>query len=309
MTGQPGRAARRVPGQQGPCRSCRAEPVSTPRAMWTTPPSTPPSRRPRFVVSQRMVNQRLAPTSIEPRGGRGALRAWTGPHDDLVVDAEPPHPAYLRGLDDRARRGSGSGRGAGGRRWLRVEDQHLRGGEYVAAAVLQAARGGRSSGWRSDPRRSSPRCTAGASSATSTSRPRRDGTVLGLKLRLIADIGAYNMFLTAAIPTLTMTMANATYAIPAIRVTLTEVFTNKTPHRRVSGGPDAPRRRISWNGPWTCSRVSCRWTRRRCDARTSSHPISSRTRPRWARSTIRATTRRRSTTRCKWRIGGAEGRA
>ena len=38
---------------------------------------------------------------------------------------------------------------------------------------------------------------------------KRDGTVLGLKLRLIADIGAYNMLLTAAIPTLTMMMANA----------------------------------------------------------------------------------------------------
>ena len=46
---------------------------------------------------------------------------------------------------------------------------------------------------------------------------KRDGTVLGLKLRLIADIGAYNMLLTAAIPTLTMMMANATYNIPAIR--------------------------------------------------------------------------------------------
>src|SRR5579864_7442200 len=58
---------------------------------------------------------------------------------------------------------------------------------------------------------------------------RRDGRVLGLKMRLFADIGAYNMLLTAAIPTLTMMMANATYNIPAIRTTLTEVFTNKTP--------------------------------------------------------------------------------
>ena len=58
---------------------------------------------------------------------------------------------------------------------------------------------------------------------------KRDGKVLGIKMRLIADIGAYNMLLTAAIPTLTMLMANATYDIPAIRTTLTEVFTNKTP--------------------------------------------------------------------------------
>jgi carbon-monoxide dehydrogenase large subunit len=70
---------------------------------------------------------------------------------------------------------------------------------------------------------------------------KRDGTVLGLKMRLIADIGAYNMLLTAAIPTLTMLMANATYNIPAIRTTLTEVFTNKTPTDayRGAGRPEA----------------------------------------------------------------------
>src|SRR5581483_10747084 len=70
---------------------------------------------------------------------------------------------------------------------------------------------------------------------------KRDGTLLGLKIRLIADIGAYNMLLTAAIPTLTMMMANATYDIPAIRTTLTEVFTNKTPTDayRGAGRPEA----------------------------------------------------------------------
>jgi carbon-monoxide dehydrogenase large subunit len=60
-------------------------------------------------------------------------------------------------------------------------------------------------------------------------------------MRLIADIGAYNMLLTAAIPTLTMLMANGTYDIPAIRTTLTEVFTNKTPTDayRGAGRPEA----------------------------------------------------------------------
>ena len=60
-------------------------------------------------------------------------------------------------------------------------------------------------------------------------------------MRLIADIGAYNMLLTAAIPTLTMMMANGTYNIPAIRTTLTEVFTNKTPTDayRGAGRPEA----------------------------------------------------------------------
>ena len=62
-----------------------------------------------------------------------------------------------------------------------------------------------------------------------------------MKLRLIADIGAYNLLFTAMIPTLTMLMANATYDIPAIRVTVTEVFTNKTPTDayRGAGRPEA----------------------------------------------------------------------
>ena len=49
------------------------------------------------------------------------------------------------------------------------------------------------------------------------------------------------MLLTAAMPTLTMLMANGTYDIPAIRTTLTEVFTNKTPTDayRGAGRPEA----------------------------------------------------------------------
>src|SRR6185295_3056158 len=61
---------------------------------------------------------------------------------------------------------------------------------------------------------------------------KRDGTVTGLKMRLIADIGAYNMLLTAAIPTLTMLMADATYNIPAIRATPTDAY-------RGAGRPEA----------------------------------------------------------------------
>jgi carbon-monoxide dehydrogenase large subunit len=70
---------------------------------------------------------------------------------------------------------------------------------------------------------------------------RRDGKVLGVKMRIIADIGAYNMLLTAAIPTLTALMANGTYDIPAIRTSITEVFTNKTPTDayRGAGRPEA----------------------------------------------------------------------
>ena len=62
-----------------------------------------------------------------------------------------------------------------------------------------------------------------------------------MKMRLIAAIGAYNMLLTAAIPTLTMMMANATYEFPAIRTTLTEVLrTRRRPMRTEARGVRKP---------------------------------------------------------------------
>ena len=119
----------------------------------------------------------------------------------------------------------------------------------------------------------------------------RDGKVLGLRMRIIADIGAYNMLLTARVPTHSMTMANATYAFPAVRATLTEVFTNKTRPTRIVA-PVARRPRTSSSGRWTCWPANSAWTRRRYDGGTSSSPISSPTRPRWERFTTRAITRR-----------------
>ena len=119
----------------------------------------------------------------------------------------------------------------------------------------------------------------------------RDGTVLGLKLRLIADIGAYDMLLTANIPTSTMTMASGTYAIPAIRATLTEVFTNKTRPTPIAG-QGVLRRHIFSSGRWICWRGSCRSIRPIFAGRTSSNQSSFPTRPRCEPSTTRATTRR-----------------
>jgi len=122
---------------------------------------------------------------------------------------------------------------------------------------------------------------------------KRDGQVLGVKLRLIADIGAYNTYLGAMIPTLTMLMANATYDFPAIRTTLTEVFTNKlrpTP----TAGRGVPRPPTSSNGAWTCWRSSWTWTRRNSAGGISFRRTSFPSTPKWARSTTPATTRRRS---------------
>jgi carbon-monoxide dehydrogenase large subunit len=191
------------------------------------------------VISQRMVNQRLAPNAMEPRGvvahfepGKGTMTIWSSTQNPHILRT---FIAALTGLgQDQVRAIApevGGGFGA---------KINIYGEEYVAAAISK--RLGIPVKWSED--------RSEAFVATIHGRDilgyidlaaKRDGTLLGLKFKLIADIGAYNMLLTAAIPTLTMMMANGTYNIPAIRATLTEVFTNKTPTDayRGAGRPEA----------------------------------------------------------------------
>ena len=191
------------------------------------------------VVSQRMENQRLAPTAIEPRGvvahyepGKDTMTIWSSTQNPHILRT---FIAAMNGMgQDQVRAIApevGGGFGA---------KINIYGEEYVVAGLSK--RLGLPIKWIED--RSEAfvatihgRDIIGYIDLAAT----RDGKVLGMKLRLIADIGAYNMLLTAAIPTLTMMMANATYDIPAIRTTLTEVFTNKTPTDayRGAGRPEA----------------------------------------------------------------------
>jgi aerobic carbon-monoxide dehydrogenase large subunit len=191
------------------------------------------------VISQRMLNQRLAPTAIEPRGvlahyepGKGTMTIWSSTQNPHILRTMI---AAMNGLgQDQVRAIApevGGGFGA---------KINIYGEEYVAAAISK--RLGMPIKWTEDRSEAFVATIHGRDILAYVDlAAKRDGTVTGLKMRLIADIGAYNMLLTAAIPTLTMLMANATYKIPAIRVTLTEVFTNKTPTDayRGAGRPEA----------------------------------------------------------------------
>ncbi|GDY30220.1 xanthine dehydrogenase family protein molybdopterin-binding subunit [Gandjariella thermophila] len=70
---------------------------------------------------------------------------------------------------------------------------------------------------------------------------RRDGTLLGLKVDLLADMGAYLGLVTPGIPILGAFMFNAIYKLPAYRFSCTNVFTNKTwtDAYRGAGRPEA----------------------------------------------------------------------
>jgi carbon-monoxide dehydrogenase large subunit len=70
---------------------------------------------------------------------------------------------------------------------------------------------------------------------------KKDGTITGLRFRVIADLGAYNQLATPLVPTFTGAMATGCYRIPNIKCEIFGVFTNKTPVAayRGAGRPEA----------------------------------------------------------------------
>ena len=63
----------------------------------------------------------------------------------------------------------------------------------------------------------------------------KDGAILGLKLRIYADLGAYCQVLSHAIPNLTPSMAPGVYSFKNIAWTTYGVFTNKVPYDAYRG--------------------------------------------------------------------------
>ena len=70
---------------------------------------------------------------------------------------------------------------------------------------------------------------------------KRDGSVLGLKLKLIQDLGAYHQLLTPAIPTLSVLMMPGLYKFRNVTADIIGVFTNCVPTDayRGAGRPEA----------------------------------------------------------------------
>jgi carbon-monoxide dehydrogenase large subunit len=190
-------------------------------------------------ISQRMVNHRLVPNAMEPRG---VLAHWEPGKETMTIWSSTQNPhilktmiAAMNGLGQHQVRAIAPEVGGGFGAKINIYAE-----EYVCSVISKKL--GIPIKWIEDRSEAFVATTHGRDIIGYIDvAARKDGKVLGLKMRLIADIGAYNMLLTAAIPTLTMLMANGTYDIPAIRTTLTEVFTNKTPTDayRGAGRPEA----------------------------------------------------------------------
>jgi len=208
------------------------------------------------VVRQRMENQRLIPNSMEPRGivayYREALREATRSEPMRVLSgvegASSPAEPMARGPASLVI-------------WLSTQGPHLVrtqlasmlnipehqiqviapevGGAFGAKlniygeellAIVLARQLGRPIKWIEERSEHMAATSHGRGQvAYLEAGVKRDGTITALRLRIIADMGAYHHVLTPVAPFQTATLITGCYTIPALAVEITGVFTSKTP--------------------------------------------------------------------------------
>ncbi|MBI1749677.1 MAG: xanthine dehydrogenase family protein molybdopterin-binding subunit [Acidobacteria bacterium] len=191
------------------------------------------------VIRQRILNQRLVPVAMEPRGvlaeykpGEKTLTVWSSTQIPHLLKTQL---AAMLGAPEHSVRVITPEVGGGFGSKLNV---------YPEEAVIAhlAMRLGRPVKWV-ETRRENFLCTIhgrdqiGDVEAAVT----KDGVLLGVKWRIVADLGAYYQLLTPLIPTLTGLMLAGCYKVPAIRIEIIGALTNKmsTDAYRGAGRPEA----------------------------------------------------------------------
>jgi len=191
------------------------------------------------VVKSRLVHQRVVPNAMEGRGvlaryfpGEKELTVWTStqiPHLARSVLAGmlsvPEHK--LRVITPEVGGGFGS-------------KLNVYGEEAIVAYLSMLL--GRPVKWIERRRENFQATIHGRGQVGEVQMAvKNDGTILGMRYHVIADLGAYHQLLTPAIPTLTGLMQTGPYRIPALDTRVTGVFTNKvaTDAYRGAGRPEA----------------------------------------------------------------------
>ena len=191
------------------------------------------------VVKQRITSQRLIPTSMETRG---VVADWHAGDKSLTLWSSTQIPHLLRTLL--------AGILGMPENHLRVITPEVGGGfgsklnVYAEEALMAfvSMRIGKPVKWV-ESRRENFLCTIHGRGHVDYFElaAQRDGTMLGLKLKLIQDLGAYHQLLTPAIPTLSVLMMPGLYRFKNISADIVGVFTNCTPTDayRGAGRPEA----------------------------------------------------------------------
>lgn len=191
------------------------------------------------VVRQRMVNQRLIPVAMETRGvmadykpGEQKLTVWSAtqiPHllrtQVAAMLKTPEHSVHVIAPE--------VGGGFGSK--LNVYPEEA----LVGYAAMKL---GKPVKWIETRRENFQTAIHGRDQIDEVELAvKKGGTILGLRVKVIADLGAYYQLLTPLIPTLTGLMMCGCYKIPAARMEVIAVLTNKmsTDAYRGAGRPEA----------------------------------------------------------------------
>jgi carbon-monoxide dehydrogenase large subunit len=191
------------------------------------------------IVRQEFVNQRLIPVPMEPRC---VLAEWDAGNRLLTIWTSTQIPHLVRSLvagmlnlpENHVRVIAPDVGGGFGQKLQVYVEEALMG--YLAMTLDRPVK------WTETRRENFMASIQGRDQiGVMELALKRDGTILGLRYDVIADMGAYYQLLTPAIPTLTGLMLCGAYKIPAVRMTKKAVFTNKmcTDAYRGAGRPEA----------------------------------------------------------------------
>ncbi|MEQ1945832.1 MAG: xanthine dehydrogenase family protein molybdopterin-binding subunit [Bryobacteraceae bacterium] len=191
------------------------------------------------IVKERIVSQRLIPSAMETRG---VVAEWR-PADrqlNLYTSTQIPHlvrtlVAGMLGLEENRCRVITPEVGGGFGSKLNVYAEEALMG-FIAMKVGKPVK------WI-ESRRENFLCTIHGRGHVDYYEvaAKKDGTITGIKLKIIQDLGAYHQLLTPAIPTLSVLMMPGLYRTKNIRAEIVGAFTNcvATDAYRGAGRPEA----------------------------------------------------------------------
>lgn len=191
------------------------------------------------ITSLRLVNQRLAPSSIEPRAclfdydeESGIFSAWLS--SQSVYRARGALEYFLGLPPERIRVHNADVGGGFGAKTTFV-------GEEIVAAAL-AVKFGRPVKWIETRSENLQAQTHGRGQINYVEVAyQNDGTLLGFKIRTLGDLGAFLSGMTAMVPSRTPAMVCGPYRVQAVASEVIGVYTNKVPTApyRGAGRPEA----------------------------------------------------------------------
>jgi len=191
------------------------------------------------IVKQRFIHQRLAPLALETRGvlarflpDKKELTVWSSTQIPHILKS---HLAKILKLPEKQVRVIAPEVGGGFGSKLNIYAEE-------ALVAYLAMRFGRPVKWIEDRRENMHSTIHGRGQVGEIEAAvKKDGKILGLRSRVVADIGAYHQLYTPEIPRFTGLMLSGCYKIPAIGIDVTGVFTHKmsTDAYRGAGRPEA----------------------------------------------------------------------